>query len=99
MYVSAALQILLLLAVIWVFIRQVEKQNRDLVAVNPSDRNWKGIIIAVVVIVTVLALIVTSVVLLTPPEEGPRVKGKRFELDDIFSSKFQPLRVNGSWVA
>jgi len=71
------------------------------VVASPSDRNWKGIIIAVLVIASVLALIVTSVVLLTPPDLGPRVKGRRFELDDIFGPHlhFQPLRINGSWVS
>ncbi|CAG7726029.1 unnamed protein product [Allacma fusca] len=73
--------------------------EEDLVTSNPNDRNWKGIIIAVVVIATVLALIVTSVVLLTPPDEGPRVKGRRFQLEDIFSPNFQPLSMNGSWVS
>jgi len=69
------------------------------VVANVTDRNWKGIIIAVLVISSVLALIVTSVVLLTPPDEGPRVKGRRFELEDIFSPDFQPLRLNGSWIS
>ena len=41
----------------------------------------------------------TSVVLLTPPDEGPRVKGRRFELEDIFGPDFQPLRSNGSWIS
>lgn len=47
----------------------------------------------------VLALIVTSVVLLTPPDEGPRVKGNRFTIQDILSRDFQPLRFNGTWVS
>ena len=72
---------------------------QDLVTANTEDRNWKGIIVAVVVICTILALIVTSVILLTPPDEGPRVRGRRFELDDIFGPKFQPLRSNGTWVS
>lgn len=71
--------------------------------VTTSDRNWKGIIIAVIVIASILALIVTSIVLLTPPDEGPRVKGRRFELDDVFGKdglhEFQPLRSNGTWIS
>lgn len=74
-------------------------QFQDLVASGAPDRNWRGIIIAVLVISCVLALIVTSVVLLTPPDEGPRVKGKRFELDDIFGPDFQPYRLNGTWIS
>lgn len=68
-------------------------------ASGQPDRNWRGIIIAVLVISGVLALIVTSVVLLTPPDEGPRVKGRRFELEDIFSTDFQPYRLNGTWIS
>lgn len=47
----------------------------------------------------VLSLIVTSVVLLTPPDEGPRVKGTRFELEDILSHEFQYLKFNGTWIS
>lgn len=65
---------------------------------NGQERNWRGICIAVLVIIIVLALIVTSVVLLTPPDDGPRVKGRRFELHDILNHEFTPLRFNGTWV-
>ncbi len=67
-------------------------------AATQPDRNWKGIIIAVLVIASVCALIVTSVVLLTPPDEGPRVKGKRLELQDIFNPDLQPYHLNGTWI-
>jgi hypothetical protein len=69
------------------------------VSSNPNQRNWRGILIALLVIVIVLALIVTSVVLLTPPDDGPRVKGHRFKLQDILGHEFTPLRFNGSWVS
>ncbi|CAH0551627.1 unnamed protein product [Brassicogethes aeneus] len=72
---------------------------QELVSSNTTQRNWRGILIALLVIVVVLALIVTSVVLLTPPDEGPRVKGARFKLTDILSHEFQPLRFNGTWVS
>ncbi|XP_066142591.1 inactive dipeptidyl peptidase 10 [Euwallacea fornicatus] len=71
----------------------------ELVSTNTTQRNWRGIFIALLVIVVVLSLIVTSVVLLTPPDEGPRVKGTRFELEDILSHAFQPLRFNGTWIS
>ncbi|KAG5894537.1 hypothetical protein JTB14_026825 [Gonioctena quinquepunctata] len=71
----------------------------ELVSSNTNQRNWRGILIALLVIVVVLALIVTSVVLLTPPDEGPRVRGTRFKLQDILSHDFQPLRFNGTWVS
>ncbi|KAI7815344.1 DPP10, partial [Rhyzopertha dominica] len=69
-----------------------------LVSSNTNQRNWRGILIALLVIVVVLALIVTSVVLLTPPDEGPRIKGVRFKLQDVVGRKFDPLRFNGTWV-
>ncbi|GFG28703.1 hypothetical protein Cfor_02278, partial [Coptotermes formosanus] len=72
---------------------------QELVSSNPNQRNWRGILIALLVIVIVLALIVTSVVLLTPPDDGPRVKGHRFKLQDILGHEFTPLRFNGSWVS
>lgn len=72
---------------------------QELVSSNPNQRNWRGILIALLVIIVVLALIVTSVVLLTPPDEGPRVKGARFRLQDILDHDFQPLRFNGTWVS
>lgn len=72
---------------------------QELVSSNTNQRNWRGILIALLVIVVVLALIVTSVVLLTPPDDGPRIKGTRFKLQDIISRDFQPLRFNGTWVS
>ena len=42
---------------------------QELVAANPNDRNWKGIIIALACIVLILASVAVSVVILTPPEE------------------------------
>nr|CAD7429408.1 unnamed protein product [Timema monikensis] len=74
-------------------------EHRELVSSNTNQRNWRGILIALLVIVVVLALIVTSVVLLTPPDEGPRVKGHRFKLQDILGHDFAALRFNGSWVS
>nr|CAD7459827.1 unnamed protein product [Timema tahoe] len=73
--------------------------SQELVSSNTNQRNWRGILIALLVIVVVLALIVTSVVLLTPPDEGPRVKGHRFKLQDILGHDFAALRFNGSWVS
>ncbi|XP_072379446.1 inactive dipeptidyl peptidase 10 isoform X2 [Diabrotica undecimpunctata] len=71
----------------------------ELVSSNTNQRNWRGILIALLVIVVVLALIVTSVVLLTPPDEGPRIKGNRIQLDDILNHDFQSLRFNGTWIS
>ncbi|XP_050712996.1 inactive dipeptidyl peptidase 10-like isoform X2 [Eriocheir sinensis] len=72
--------------------------EEELASTNPNQRNWRGIIIAVLVICFVLGMIVTSVLLLTPPDDGPRVKGRRFELDDILGDDFKIHTFNGTWV-
>lgn len=66
---------------------------------SPNERNWRGIFIALLVIVAVLGLIVFSIVLVSPPEEGPRVKGRKPTLEDIFL-KLPPVpRFNGTWIS
>jgi hypothetical protein len=66
---------------------------------STNQRNWRGILIALLVIVAVLALIVTSVVLLTPPDEGPRVKGRRLRIQDLLTDDLVPVRWNGTWIS
>ncbi|XP_034241938.1 venom dipeptidyl peptidase 4 [Thrips palmi] len=73
--------------------------DEELVSSSPTQRNWRGILIALLVIMAVLALIVTSVVLLTPPDEGPRVRGARFKLSQVLGQDFTPLRFNGTWIS
>ncbi|XP_060807147.1 inactive dipeptidyl peptidase 10 [Amyelois transitella] len=73
--------------------------DEKLVVGGPNQRNWRGILIALLVIVAVLALIVTSVVLLTPPDEGPRVKGRRLRIQDLLSDELVPVRWNGTWIS
>ncbi|CAG7816853.1 unnamed protein product [Allacma fusca] len=73
------------------------EDDEDYVDEDEEQKNWKGIIIAIVCIVTLLSLIITSVIILTPPDEGPRVKGRRFELEDIFNPLHHPLQNNGTW--
>ncbi|CAG7733354.1 unnamed protein product, partial [Allacma fusca] len=71
----------------------------ELVAATPSQRNWKGILIALLVICAVCGLILFSIVLLAPPDDGPRVKGRKVTLADIISSRFSNHAFNGSWVS
>ncbi|KAK6630049.1 hypothetical protein RUM44_005447 [Polyplax serrata] len=73
--------------------------DEELVSANTQQRNWRGILIALLVIAFVLALTVTSVILLTPPDEGPRIKGTRFTLNEILTHEFQSPRFNGSWIS
>lgn len=72
---------------------------QELVASTPNQRNWRGILIALLVIIAVLGLIVFSIVLLSPPEEGPRVKGRKFSLDDVLGPHYRARRFNGTWVS
>ncbi|XP_076028317.1 dipeptidyl peptidase 10 isoform X2 [Oratosquilla oratoria] len=73
--------------------------EEELAVSTPNQRNWKGIIIAVLVICFILGMIITSVLLITPPDEGARVKGRRFELEDILGTDFTINGFNGSWIS
>lgn len=73
--------------------------RQELVVSTPNQRNWRGILIALLVIVAVLGLIVFSIVLVSPPEEGPRVKGRRPNLAEILGPGLQAPRFNGSWIS
>ncbi|XP_046645659.1 prolyl endopeptidase FAP-like isoform X1 [Daphnia pulicaria] len=70
----------------------------ELVASAPSRKNWKGMLIAICVIFAILGCILASVIVMTPVDDGPRVKGSRFSLEDVLGDKFQPLKFNGSWL-
>ncbi|CAH1163711.1 unnamed protein product [Phaedon cochleariae] len=71
----------------------------ELVVSSPSERNWRGILIALLVIIAVLGLIVFSIVLVSPPEEGPRIKGIRPTLEDIFIKLPPSAKFNGTWIS
>ena len=72
---------------------------QELVAANPSQKNWKGIGIAIFVIVMVLASVGLSVVILTPPEDGPRFRGERISINHILDASYMPRMFNGSWIS
>ena len=72
---------------------------QELVAANPSQKNWKGISIAVCVILMVLASVAISVQIMTPPEEGPRVLGDRITVSHILNPDYRPRHFNGSWIS
>merc|ERR1712223_1907202 len=79
------------------------KKDRDpleeLVAAVPSQRNWKGMAIAILVILGVIGLVALSVVIVTPPDPGPRLRGRRIELLDILDGKLKPRYFNGTWIS
>lgn len=72
---------------------------QELVAASPDQRNWKGITIALFVIALILAGVAVSVWLMTPPEEPPRVKGRRFQIEHILDRRFNPPGFSGSWIS
>ncbi|CAH1126725.1 unnamed protein product [Ceutorhynchus assimilis] len=78
---------------------QSKRPLEELVASSPSERNWRGIFIALLVIAAVLGLIVFSIVLVSPPEEPPRIKGIKPSLEDIFIKLPPAARFNGTWIS
>ncbi|KAJ6637363.1 Inactive dipeptidyl peptidase 10 [Pseudolycoriella hygida] len=76
-----------------------DSQIEELVASSPSERNWRGIFIALLVIAAVLGLIVFSIFLLSPEDEGTRIKGRRLTLSDINGSGLRWKPFNGTWIS
>lgn len=78
----------------------VNSRPQELVASSPSERNWRGIFIALLVIAAVLGLIAFSIFLLSPDLEGMRVKGRRLQLSDIVGEhRLHWRRFNGTWLS
>ena len=68
-------------------------------AAVPSQRNWKGMGISIFVILSVMGLVALSVIIVTPPDPGPRLSGRRIELNDILSGDLKPRYFNGTWIS
>ncbi|KAK6616843.1 hypothetical protein RUM43_014984 [Polyplax serrata] len=73
--------------------------KEELIAPSSSQRNWRGILIALLVIIAVLGLIICSIFLLSPPDDGPRVRGIHFSLESVIQNQFAPRLFNGSWIS
>ncbi|XP_053617920.1 inactive dipeptidyl peptidase 10 isoform X2 [Plodia interpunctella] len=71
--------------------------RNELAAATPTQRNWRGILIALLVIAAVLGLIVFSIALLTPGGDGGRLRGRRATLRDVIQHHYNPL--NATWLS
>ncbi|XP_026494453.2 inactive dipeptidyl peptidase 10 isoform X1 [Vanessa tameamea] len=69
----------------------------ELAAATPTQRNWRGILIALLVIAAVLGLIVFSIALLTPAGDDGRGRGRRPTLADVLTDHYKPF--NGTWLS
>ncbi|XP_045505119.1 inactive dipeptidyl peptidase 10 [Colias croceus] len=71
--------------------------RHELAASTPTQRNWRGILIALLVIAAVLGLIVFSIALLTPTGDDGRGRGRRPTLADVLVDHYTPF--NGTWLS
>ncbi|KAK2154977.1 hypothetical protein LSH36_252g03048 [Paralvinella palmiformis] len=71
--------------------------SKELVGNSPSNRNWRGIVIALLVILVVCALIVLAIILVTPKAEEEMV-GRLFTFDDFVTHQYNPRHLSVQWI-
>ncbi|CAD5124113.1 DgyrCDS12415 [Dimorphilus gyrociliatus] len=71
--------------------------KQELVGSSPSQKNWRGILIALLVILVVCSLIVIAVILVTPKTSNEKL-GKPFTFEDFSDGRLKIKTFNVDWL-